>query len=240
MLMDEDQNMSSAIPDSRSVSHSRSVSESSQRKRKKSSKSSSRVSDSNSLGSRSRSSAGSEESEGGLWADIFADCKVVVRMQSRHLPDSKTMIIHAEADFFHNFEYDINSSLPFPLEKLCGKGTTRKGISAIGNAILAGKNISCYLNLYTANGSPLSCHVVVVCINGNREQGPVVVRKLPDCMEKYAVLTIRSASSIGNTKQHGIGFFRSHRVPACYSNDEESVSNGRKRARTGSTSEDSR
>lgn len=149
--MDEDQSISSVYPDSSAGSVS------SQRKRRKSTKSttSGRLSDGNSLASGDRSSTGSED-EGNAWADIFAPCKLMVRMESRNLglPNSKTLITHAEQDFFTNFEYDMKTSLPLPLDNLFGPPTVRKPTRDIVNAILNGKNITKFINWI---GTLLSC-----------------------------------------------------------------------------------
>lgn len=158
---------------------------------------------------------------------------------------SKTLITHAEREFFTNFEYDMSTSLPLPLEKLFGKESFRKSICEIEMAILHGNDITCpAINLYTATGKALSCNGVVVCMQGN--QGSALAEKatvIQARKENYAVLTIRSSSLIGNAKLHGIGFFGPNKASDVSSNDEESVSDGRrKRARStvsvSTTSED--
>lgn len=224
LAVDEDQSTSSLLQDSSFVS------ETSQKKRKKSKKSSSNVSDGSSLDSNDRSRGSQEDNN--LWNDIFAPCKVMVCMQLRNLKRSKSMITHAEDEFFQNFEADADSALPLPLEGLFGKGTVRRVVHDLEMSILSGKNTFQSLNLYTANGSPLSCHISVVCINGNRNRVSPEVRTIGAFEEKYAVLTIRSASVIGNAKQNGIGFFGPrHKIAGVDSDDENSSSNGRKRAR---------
>lgn len=221
--MDEDQSTSSLLQDLSLVS------ETGQKKKRKSKKSSSH-SDGSSLDS-GDPSQGSED-DNNVWADIFAPCKVMVCMQPRNLSGSKAMITHAESEFFLNFEHDTESSLPLPFEEFFGKGTVRRAVHDLETSILSGKNTFQYMNLYTANGLPLSCHISAMCLNGNLSRVAAETRAIRVCKEKYAMLTIRSSCLMGNAKQHGIGFFGPQKLVGTISSDDESgSSNGRKRAR---------
>jgi hypothetical protein len=63
--------------------------------------------------------------------------------------------------------------------------------------MLTNKSLCEYINLYNYKGVALSCHVTLTSITGQACTGAIV--------EKWAVLTIRSASLVGNSKLSGVG-----------------------------------
>lgn len=158
----------------------------------------------------------------GPWTNIYAKVKLFVRMAPRNLSNSDVMICHANDDFFVNFRYDKSGSLPIPLKSLFGHGTSRLVLHKLHMALVAGKQVHEFINLYRADNIPLACHVVLVSITGNRSKEggtnlfsdsmPRRAAMNAQYQEKYAILTIRSASVIGNAKSYGIGFFGPGRI----------------------------
>lgn len=158
----------------------------------------------------------------GPWVDIHAKVKLFVCMAPRNLSNSDVMIRHANEDFFVNFGFEKDSTLPMPLKSLFGHGTNRLVLHKLHMALLTGKQVYEFINLYRADNRPLACHVVLVSITGNRNKVSSISSSssssssAPDLVsqsqEKYGILTIRSASVIGNAKSYGIGFFGPGRI----------------------------
>jgi hypothetical protein len=143
------------------------------------------------------------------WNNIFAQCKLIISLSPR---DSKPeiMVHHTQAEFRNNFGYD-QSTLPFPLKTLFGKATIRYSTVKLQNALMGNKSTCEYMNLYKQNGTPLSCHVTLTTLTGRS----VDIDPLTTVMstEKWGVVTIRSASVVGNSKFSGIGLLGVEGLP---------------------------
>jgi hypothetical protein len=158
----------------------------------------------------------------GPWTNIYSKVKLFVRVTPRDLRNSEVMICHANDDFFENFRFEKSDGLPIPLKSLFGQGTSRLVLHKLHTALLTGKQASEFINLYRADNLPLACHIVLVSVTGNRAKETVThsnSENIPNQAvidarnhEKFAVLTIRSASVIGNAKSYGIGFFGPGRI----------------------------
>lgn len=148
------------------------------------------------------------------WTDIYATSKVLVSIQTRNLACPEMMIDHAQDDFLKNFGYSPED-LPLPMKSLFGKATIRFNSHRIQTAILTGKAAYEYQNLYKKTGQVLSCHIFALSLTGNgsmmRKQ-PVIQVDPQRYATKYAILTIRSASVMGNSVYSGIGFLGIDRV----------------------------
>lgn len=145
------------------------------------------------------------------WQDIFAVSKVLVSMDPHDLQCPHETIRHAQGDFLQNFGYQ-ESDLPLPLTKLFGQATIRAAMYQIQKAILTKKNVCEFVNLYRANDTVLSCHVSVLSLTAatnvcHHNQSPS-----PPHSVRWAMLTIRSASVVGNSKFSGIGLLGTDRV----------------------------
>jgi hypothetical protein len=93
-------------------------------------------------------------------------------------------------------------------------------------AILLGKQEFQYMNLHKSTGEALACHLVMISITGNQSNSSnqsmssgiaacanaVETNKSKE-FEKYAVITIRSASVVGNSLAYGVGFFGPGKMP---------------------------
>lgn len=152
------------------------------------------------------------------WLDIFAASKIVVSMSPRNLFNPNVMIRFADSNFLNIFQVDpidATSTSGKPFAEMFGEGTIRANWQRIEMAILTGKSHDELINLYTSKKIPLTCHVHVNCLSqaapppphsgmegsssNNEPSDPS-----PDA-EKWAVVTIRSASVVGNAKCSGVG-----------------------------------
>lgn len=147
------------------------------------------------------------------WNDIFAQSKIVVSMEPRNVDNPMVMIQHAQEDFLLNFGYKA-SDLPMPLAALFGKASIRVAVHRIQTAILTKKAACEYVNLYKANGIALSCHLSVISLTGgNCQTVPQTDDETPPTRPfRWAVITIRSASLVGNSKFSGIGLLGTERI----------------------------
>lgn len=115
----------------------------------------------------------------------------------------------AETLFYQVFCLPAGSS--FALDSLFGPATKRQTVFQLEMAVLTGMNTSHYINLYRSDQVPLSCHITVVSVRGVQgcdRNGEVV----PAGEERWAVITIRSASVVGNSKMWGGGLLGVHRL----------------------------
>lgn len=78
--------------------------------------------------------------------------------------------------------------------------------------MLTGQTSMDYVNLHRADGAVLSCHVVVRSIpSGATAQGAMLRKNHSD--ERYAIISIRSASAMGNASFIGVGLLGVDRIP---------------------------
>lgn len=94
---------------------------------------------------------------------------------------------------------------------------------SIEKAILSGQTAMEYVNLYRADGEVLSCHITVRCTPAS----PSIFAGRKDTQqgggggpndgkhgdERWAILTVRSASVVGNANFVGIGLLGVDRIP---------------------------
>lgn len=150
------------------------------------------------------------------WHDIFAQCKLMVSIQTKN-PENCELIIHfAQDNFFQNFGFS-RDQLPMPFHALCGKASIRYNTHRIQLAILTGKEANEYQNLYKRDGFPLSCHISTLSLIGTRAT-PLYLQSnekqgIENPSMKWAMMTIRSASVVGNTIHSGIGILGVDGIP---------------------------
>ena len=148
------------------------------------------------------------------WPNIFSQSKITVGIQPYNLNNTELMVIFGQDEFLNTFGYDRNELISFPFNKLSGAATARNVLSRVTIAILMGKNALEYINLYRKDGTVLSCHISIQCITGNQK---AVNERLNSnnshsMLQKWAVITIRSASIVGNTKHSGLSILGIERV----------------------------
>lgn len=143
-------------------------------------------------------------------------------MTPRNFANPFIMINHAQQEFLLNFGF-LEAQLPIPLGSLFGPTTERSKIVRLEKCMLSGKSFSEFMNLHKSNGGSLSCYVSLLCLTNQQTQSPTVFfasstertlsRDSSEDIVKYGVLTIRSASVVGNSKYSGIGLMGTERVP---------------------------
>jgi hypothetical protein len=143
------------------------------------------------------------------WVDIFAASKLVVYVNPRNLSNPYIMIKHAQKEFLHNFGFS-EEHLPIPLSSLFGPSTERTKIIRLEQSLLTGRPFSEFLNLHKSNGGSLSCYVSLLCLTTQKSTNPGVVSSSSG--GKFGVLTIRSASVVGNSKYSGMGLMGTDRL----------------------------
>jgi hypothetical protein len=147
------------------------------------------------------------------WRNIFASSKIIVKIRPRDMNNPAPMVAFGHANFFDTFGWAAFPDRDYerPLADLYGHGTIRLAAHQIEKSILQGRSMATYINLYRQDDVPLSCYVYVQSLsqvprNANK---PVAdpgdeVASAGD-VTKYAVVTIRSASVVGNAKRSGVG-----------------------------------
>lgn len=178
---------------------------------------------------------GAKRSSGDCWDNIFVQFKVLVSFRIDPMgseKDNELMIHFAQEDFFSTFAYSPEETVfPMPFKNLIGKGTDRSRIFRLQQAALMFKTTSEYINLYKSIGDALSCHVSLVSLAGitNQKRASIISRTHSNSSidsqltsnasfdgeeiipltrkidERWAILTLRSGSVVGNSKLSGIG-----------------------------------
>ena len=136
--------------------------------------------------------------------------KIIVSMRPRDMDNPNLMITYAQDIFLQTFGFPREMLKNFPFDLITGPSTPRENLHFITTAVLAEKSACEFLNLYRSNGVPLSCYVSVVSISNRSEESQITIPAAE--RTKWAVLTIRSASSVGNSKHMGIGVLGIDRV----------------------------
>lgn len=127
------------------------------------------------------------------------------------LENNDIIIRYAQDEFFSFFGYP-RSSLPMKLDCLFGVGTLREAVFRLHRAIISRKSELRYINLYRRDGAHLTCHISLVSILSDSKPEELAGDPLYNRNERWAVLTIRSASVVGNSKFCGIGLLGTERV----------------------------
>jgi hypothetical protein len=138
------------------------------------------------------------------------------------------MVKFSQDEFLNTFGYNRENFHDFALSRLFGKSTSRIVVYRIMNCLLSGKATCEYINLYRSNGVGLSCHITMtilsnaekfsVNVNSNNNNNnstfstSVETSNNDTEMVKWGVVTIRSASVVGNSKHSGIGILGTERV----------------------------
>mmetsp|Transcript_20488 Transcript_20488/g.28207 ORF Transcript_20488/g.28207 Transcript_20488/m.28207 type:complete len:279 (+) Transcript_20488:140-976(+) len=150
----------------------------------------------------------------GLGNAISLKSKIVVSMRPRDFENPQLMITYAQDIFLQTFSISRETLKYLPFDSITGPATPRDSLYAIKNAILTETAVNQYINLYRSNGVPLSCHLSVASIAGkaNPSQSNPLNNDADANKTKWAVVTVTSASSIGNSKHNGIGILGIDRV----------------------------
>eukprot|EP01041_Mallomonas_annulata_P001001 gene1001-1968_t len=131
------------------------------------------------------------------WTNILSAAKVIVTMES----SSQDLVLrHVSSHFTDNFQFSSEDISNHCIEALVGPGTSRITINKLKAAMKTGSPVAEYINLYRKDGVPLSCFVALQVLQQSLEN----IQNI-GFGHIAAILTIRSASAIGNSKFCGIG-----------------------------------
>jgi hypothetical protein len=125
------------------------------------------------------------------WVDIFAACTILATLSR----DTLDISIRFSSASFRSTFYKGSTS-PTVFRALFGKATNLATVKQLQDSFLNNSPVAEYINLYRDDGVPLSCHVTLQ---------PLSKLSGNDFTENLAVLTFRSASSVGNVSFCGIG-----------------------------------
>jgi hypothetical protein len=158
------------------------------------------------------------------WPNIFAQSKAVVSLTSMQEPSSM-IIQYCDSDFLSTFGYTKCQNLSF--NDLMGKASSKDTMKKFETCLYSGKTATEYINLYRSDKlTPLSCHVSLLPLknqklnpdpspNPSPTSNPKNSKKSISSQNSYSskksdavwgVLTVRSASVVGNARISGISF----------------------------------
>lgn len=155
------------------------------------------------------------------WPDnsIFATIKIMILLTKKELEYPEIKVIYAQYLFFSTFGYDP-SDLPISFSALLSDLNMRESVGFIERAVLMGTPNSEFINLQRKNGCVLSCYITLTCSDSVKydvsESNTAACmhhdNSSNNCINKYGVITIRSASVIGNVKAIGMLLFEPSRL----------------------------
>ena len=152
------------------------------------------------------------------WPNIFAQSKAVVSI-SPVKSDSEACpgisINYCDADFLSTFGYDDCGS-GLLLSSMMGKASSMETLKKIESFLRLGRTATEYINLYRSDGiTPLSCHLSLLPLKSHK--APVSTVNSASFSPGsgailWGVITIRSASCVGNARFSGLSFLGMDRV----------------------------
>lgn len=150
------------------------------------------------------------------WANIFDISKARISFSPRDLEFNEVRIRSTTPVFASTFGFDselLNAEEDSfrPISVLFGKATNREFPFLIENTLLAGQTVMEYVNFYRTDGEVLSCHVTIRSVPSG-DQARQEMQESTGSDERWAVLTVRSASAIGNANFIGVGLLGVDRI----------------------------
>ena len=151
------------------------------------------------------------------WTNIMDLCRARISLSARDLDCNEVRLRNMSPSFAATFGLDtelLNSDEQVyrPLSTLFGKSTYREFPFIVESTLLAGQTIMEYVNFYRSDGEVLSCHVTIRSIpSGDEARQEMQERQKSD--ERWAVMAVRSASSLGNANFCGVGLLGVERIP---------------------------
>jgi hypothetical protein len=152
------------------------------------------------------------------WPNIFVQSKAVVSIlpvKSDSHACAGINISYCDADFLSTFGYaDCGSGLL--LSSMMGKASSMDTLRKIESLLRLGRTATEYINLYRSDGiTPLSCHLSLLPLKSHK----VPVSAATSAASSpgsgsilWGVITIRSASCVGNARFSGLSFLGMDRV----------------------------
>ena len=146
---------------------------------------------------------------------VFGAIKIVLSFSPRSLESNEIMICNVQSSFYSKFGLtQSDTNLPIPLKVLFGSCTDRRSISELHQSFISGQTMMLYVNLYHSTNRILPCHITLRSLNHKLNQSQEhFLLPISDCItEQRAILTIRSASVVGNAQFNGIGLLDMNRI----------------------------
>lgn len=154
------------------------------------------------------------------WPNIFAQSKAVVSIsndQSPDLPSPGIAINFCDSDFLSTFGY-VDCGPGLLLNSMMGKASSVVTSLKIESSLRLGRTATEYINLYRSDGiTPLSCHISLLPLKSHRNITSSTESSSPSSTNSaenllWGVITVRSASAVGNARFSGLSFLGMDRV----------------------------
>mmetsp|Transcript_84226 Transcript_84226/g.164864 ORF Transcript_84226/g.164864 Transcript_84226/m.164864 type:complete len:208 (+) Transcript_84226:82-705(+) len=131
---------------------------------------------------------------------IFTPVKVFIQVSPRTPKGPQFQMLHAQQNFYAIFHYEP-ADMPMPLTTIIAPSNDGRAVSDFQRAMVEGRNLAVHLNLKDKAGAEFSCFVSV-------SAGGAVAATDPstsvEVFGRFTVVTIRSASVIGNCIAIGV------------------------------------
>lgn len=152
------------------------------------------------------------------WPNIFAQSKAVVSISSVK-SDSHACpginINYCDADFLSTFGY-VDCGFGLFLSSMMGKASSTDTLRKIESCLRLGRTATEYINLYRSDGiTPLSCHLSLLPLKSHKIPASAATSASSSPGSGgplWGVITIRSASCVGNARFSGLSFLGMDRV----------------------------
>lgn len=156
------------------------------------------------------------------WTNIFAQSKAVISISNVRSSDeqhSGIVINFCDADFLSTFGY-ADCAAGLHLNGMMGKASSVETLRKLETFLRLGRTATEYMNLYRSDGiTPLSCHVSLLPLKSHREcaissssSSLASSGMEAQNLTLWGVITIRSASCVGNARFSGLSFLGMDRV----------------------------
>jgi hypothetical protein len=138
----------------------------------------------------------------GPWdgGSIFAPVKVFISVTPRSPTGPEFSILHAQPNFYSTFKYS-QEDMPLPVSMLFCRASDRRVVSDLERAMVEGRSMTTYVNLQDKHNVVMSCHVSLIAGGGVRTREAEMSAEV---YGRFTVLTIRSASLVGNCQTTGL------------------------------------
>lgn len=143
------------------------------------------------------------------WYDIHATSKVVLSYEVNPLQPSDVLIEHAQEEFLLNVGLSSTIEGPVPLHEITCIHTDRITFFEIELGVMTETPIMRFINFrgLFVFGQSISCHIILQPIRRQCDANGIKSDK------RWAIMTVRSASSVGNSRLLGLGVTNLSKIP---------------------------
>lgn len=154
------------------------------------------------------------------WPNIFAQSKAIVTILKKSVPDSPSpgiTINFCDSDFLSTFGY-VECGPGLLLNSMMGKASSVATSLKFETMLRLGRTATEYINLYRSDGvTPLSCHISLLPLKSHCNMpSSTEPSSSSDAASSdsllWGVITVRSASAVGNARFSGLSFLGMDRV----------------------------